>query len=88
MKQETLEEAAENAFNNFKRENPIVPQKHILPYKLGYMDGAKWQAKRMYSEEEIIKAYYDRNDEIDVDGYWVDDPEKDIKRLIKQLKKK
>jgi hypothetical protein len=52
-KQETLEEAAENAFNNFKRENPIVPEKHILPYKLGYIEGAKWQSERMYSEEEV-----------------------------------
>ena len=43
----TLEEAAENAFNDFKRENPIVLQKHILPYKLGYIQGAKWQAERM-----------------------------------------
>jgi hypothetical protein len=63
MKQETLEEAAENAFNDFKRENPIVPEKHILPYKLGYIEGAKWQAERMYSEEEVrdlfIKYQYD-----------------------------
>jgi hypothetical protein len=43
----TLEESAENDFNDFKRENPIVLQKHILPYKLGYIQGAKWQAERM-----------------------------------------
>ena len=55
MKQETLEEAAENAFNDFKRENPIVPQKHIFPYKLGYVEGTKWQQERMYSEEEVLK---------------------------------
>jgi hypothetical protein len=53
-KQETLEEAADNAFNDFKSKNPIVPQKHIFPYKLGYIEGAKWQAERMYSEEEVI----------------------------------
>jgi hypothetical protein len=63
MKQETLEEAAENAFNNFKRENPIVPQKHILPYKLGYIDGAKWQAERMYSEEEVKELCKKSRDE-------------------------
>ena len=51
---ETIEEAAENAFNDFKSKNPIVPQKHILPFKLGYIEGAKWQAKRTYSEEEVI----------------------------------
>ena len=49
-KQETLEEAAENAFVIFQNENPIVPQKHILPFKLGYIESAKWQAERMYSE--------------------------------------
>jgi hypothetical protein len=55
IKQETLEEAAENAFVIFQNENPIVPQKHILPFKLGYIEGAKWQAERMYSEEEVIE---------------------------------
>jgi hypothetical protein len=57
---ETLEAAAENAFDDFKRKNPIVPQKHIFPYKLGYIEGAKWQQERMYSEEEVynlIKAF-------------------------------
>jgi hypothetical protein len=52
---ETLEEAADNAFNDFKSKNPIVPQKHIFPYKLGYIEGAKWQAERMYSEEEFLE---------------------------------
>jgi hypothetical protein len=51
---ETIEQAAENAFNDFKSKNPIVPQKHILPFKLGYIEGAKWQQERMYSEEDMI----------------------------------
>jgi len=45
--QETLEEAAENVFNDFKSKNPIVPQKHILPFKHGYIQGAKWQAEKI-----------------------------------------
>jgi hypothetical protein len=60
-KQETLEEAAENAFNDFKRENPIVPQKHILPYKfpykLGFIEGYKLAQQRMYSEEDLLSAF-------------------------------
>jgi hypothetical protein len=59
----TLEEAAENAFNDFKRENPIVLQKHILPYKLGYIQGTKWQQeqdKNKYSEEEVIELLHSR----------------------------
>ena len=44
-KQETLEEAAENAFNRFQNENPIVPSNHIRPYKLGFINGIKWQVE-------------------------------------------
>jgi hypothetical protein len=54
-KQETLEEAAENIFDDFKSKNPIVPQKNILPFKSGFIAGAKWQAERMYSEEEVLE---------------------------------
>jgi hypothetical protein len=53
MTDETLEEAAENAFDIFQNENPIVPHKHIDPFKLGFMKGAKWQAERMYSKEDM-----------------------------------
>ena len=53
MKQETLEEAAENVFNDFKSKNPIVPQKHILPFKHGYIQGAKWQQQRILKELQI-----------------------------------
>ena len=55
---ETLEEAAENAFNDFKSKNLIVPQKHILPFKLGHIEGAKWQKEqdnKLYSEEEVLQ---------------------------------
>jgi hypothetical protein len=53
MKQKSLEETAENAFNDFQSKNPIVPQKHIRPFKLGFANGAKWQAERMYNEEDM-----------------------------------
>ena len=46
MKQETLEEAAKNHINKFKY------TKHI-GYE-GFIEGAKWQQERMYSEEEVI----------------------------------
>jgi hypothetical protein len=57
LKQETLEDAAENDFNILQEENPIVPDNHIWPFKLGYLKGAKWQQERMYSEEEVINAF-------------------------------
>jgi len=43
MEKETLEEAAEKDFNILQKENLIVPDNHIWPFKLGYLKGAKWQ---------------------------------------------
>jgi hypothetical protein len=43
MKQETLEEAAENQWGNVHRTGV-----------LGFIEGAKWQQERMYSEEDMI----------------------------------
>jgi hypothetical protein len=53
MSKETLEEAAENDFNILQEENPIFPDNHIWPFKLGYLKGAKWQAEQ--SQEAINK---------------------------------
>ena len=43
-KQETLEEAAKKQWGNVHRTGV-----------LGFIDGAKWQEERMYSEEEVIE---------------------------------
>jgi hypothetical protein len=56
-KQETLEEAAERLFKEFQIENPIVPNNHIRPFKLGFIKSAKWQQEKMYSEEDLRNAY-------------------------------
>ena len=45
MKQETLEEAAENFLNSTRLRN----------YKVLFIEGAKWQQERMYSEEEVFE---------------------------------
>jgi hypothetical protein len=69
-KQETLEEAAIRLFNDFQKNNPIVPKNNINPYKLGFIDGIKWQQERMYSEEDMIEfaefvaTYPDKNKNI------------------------
>jgi hypothetical protein len=55
MKEETIEEAAERLFNNFQKENPIISKKDIRPFKLGFIKGTKWQAERMYSEEDMLR---------------------------------
>jgi hypothetical protein len=44
MEKETIEEAAEKFVNNTRYRN----------YKVLFIEGAKWQAERMYSEEEVL----------------------------------
>ena len=55
MKQETLEEAAQKRF-------PINHNLSILERmglnsaaNMGFIEGAKWQQERSYSEEEVLK---------------------------------
>jgi hypothetical protein len=52
-KQETIEEAAEKLFPFTKDdyENRIITIKRLF-----WIDGAKWQAERMYSKEEVLKS--------------------------------
>lgn len=49
--QETLEEAAET--NSEKHHYAFRQQSEF--YQLGFIEGAKWQAKKMYSEEEVFR---------------------------------
>jgi hypothetical protein len=56
--EEDEQEVAERLFNNFQKENPIIPKKDIRPFKLGFIKGAKWQSERMYSEEDLKEAYF------------------------------
>ena len=54
-KQETLEEAAEN-YANKKGHIPTTELEDAI-FKQGFLDGAKWQAERMYSEEDMKKCW-------------------------------
>jgi methanogenic corrinoid protein MtbC1 len=51
MKQETIEEAAENNWDkiNHQYKEGLNPYAH----RVGFKEGAKWQAERMYSEEDM-----------------------------------
>jgi hypothetical protein len=53
--QETLEKAAKKYYedNQFKSNYPHSPY--------SFIDGAKWQAERMYSEEEVLTILYFRS---------------------------
>ena len=57
-KQETLEEAAEKEFPllNTKMCNTGAAEEEnnqLLGHRKSFIKGAKWQAERMYSEEEV-----------------------------------
>jgi hypothetical protein len=52
-KQETLEEAAKNHINNRDKYNRILCGH-------SFKEGAKWQAERMYSEEEVLELLHQR----------------------------
>ena len=53
---ETLEEVAERLYQ-YQSQNPpytiITPKDKVE----GFMAGAKWQAERMYSEEDLLGAF-------------------------------
>jgi len=59
MKQETIEEAAEKEFPllelTIHSSDKYVEEEnlHLLGHRNSFINGAKWQAERMYSEEEV-----------------------------------
>ena len=76
MKEESLEEAAENFVNSTRLRN----------YKVLFIEGAKWQQERMYSEEDMIDFamfYYTHQGK--ATKYWGKDL---FKEWFEQFKKK
>jgi len=71
-KQETLEEAAEEylqecrLLTNIHLSNPI----HAERCKNNFIAGAKWQAKRMYSEEEVYNLLLQFPNEEELDAWF------------------
>jgi hypothetical protein len=60
-KQETLEEAAGN-YASKKLQRPITiynPLESNVAEYVGFIEGAKWQQERMYSEEELEVAFFE-----------------------------
>ena len=58
MKQETIEEAAENYNDDFQIKGgskaPHIKNVYIMNH---FIEGAKWQQERMYNEEDMEKAF-------------------------------
>jgi len=74
MKNETLEEAAENHINNDLDLYESLVDGHIS-YNTGidllnnlFINGAKWQAERMYSEEDLRNAFDSAREFNSLDG--------------------
>ena len=61
MEKETLEEAAKRNHNEQKL-NTFTP----YSFTDAFIDGAKWQAERMYSEEEVIELFTKYKEEFSI----------------------
>ena len=99
MKQETLEEAAENYNDKFQEsagsKPPYIKNQHIMNH---FIAGANYQAERMYSEEEFLEfsEWVSHNDWVYLPskGYWVNEEQEELeqkiktKELFEQFKKK
>ena len=73
-KQETLEEAAKEGYNNMPFGIGLIKRRSV------FLLGAKWQAERMYSDEEVLELLLSRP------GPYLTDEE--IKEWFEQFKKK
>ena len=92
MKQETLEEVAErlqkDKYGIFISKDADVKGQLVIntakaAFLSGMIEGAKWQAERMYSEEELLQILESHKDvlEFDKDRF-------DHDKWFKQFKKK
>jgi hypothetical protein len=67
MIKETIEEASERLFNDFQKENQIVPKNYIMPHKLGFFQGFRYHQEISYTKEdmiafaEFVATYPDKN---------------------------
>jgi hypothetical protein len=63
-KKDTLEKAAKNYANEWEEIHPTLDPEDMTPIevsKIDFIAGAKWQAQRMYSEEEVLDLLYKRD---------------------------
>ena len=92
MNKETLEEAAEKEF-------PLLDTKwcrtgaceeenlHLLGHRRSFIKGAKWQQERMYSEEDMRKAY-DQGIDDSFDIGFSNKDDTNFNKYFEQFKKK
>jgi len=64
IKQETLEEAAEKYANDWEEIHTKLDPENITPIevsKIDFIEGAKWQEERSYSELEVLVLLHQRD---------------------------
>ena len=85
-KEETLEEAAEKYVNIKHKPSSGIPNKGIQNFydcRNAFKDGAKWQAEKMYSEEEVKNII----SKLIRDCYYMQEPNQDVDEWFEQFKK-
>lgn len=90
MEKETLKEAAENYNDKFQENGgskpPHIKNTHIMN---NFIAGAKWQAKRMYSEEDMAEAFIaGGNSQIEEDDCYGTEYNTYMEDWFKKFKKK
>jgi hypothetical protein len=86
MKQETIEEALNYQLNFI---HDVVRNKDFdLGFQTGGIFGAKWQAERMYSEEDMREAFRQGQDNMDYSDTYGWDSKLTEQEWFKQFKKK
>ena len=87
MKRETIEEAAER----ISKTNSVYETAQDDFYH-GFVDGAKWQQERMYSEEEVkmlaFNFYYDMSHKMGVAENLISENRLNAEEWFEQFKKK
>ena len=83
MEKETLEEAAERNHNEQKL-NTYTP----YIFNDAFKDGAKWQAERMYSEEEVTKLLISCKDRFGGSDLYDYTHDNEVKEWFESYKKK
>jgi hypothetical protein len=82
FKQETPEEAAERLYPKYISD-PYNPSEDLLEEERNiFIEGAKWQAERMYSEEEVLELIL--KSKIETSNLYYED----MKEWFEQIKKK
>ena len=85
MKQETLEEVADRLYPIIETDNYMDMYDKNFDIRKSFIEGAKWQQERMYSEKESIQKIIDYVDfQFNTNG----ELNSEIKKWFNQFKKK